>query len=163
AGALVGDGRGRVLHRERSFFGVHRVAHDPAGQFVQLYHGTTLHGQQHLDPQRRREALTYFHRSGPVGQVFTAFAGPAAPKRVAVIGLGVGTLVAYAESGQEWTYYEIDPAVEVIARSHFTFLDDAGRRGAGLRVVPGDGRLQLARDAADGAYDLFVLDAFSSD
>ena len=61
---------GVVLDTERSFFGVNRVLKDSHGGYHSLLHGTTLHGKQSLDPQRRREPLTYFHRTGPIGQVF---------------------------------------------------------------------------------------------
>jgi hypothetical protein len=44
----------------------------------------------------------------------------------------------------------------------FTYIRDAGSRGAVIRFVLGDGRLGLAR-AAERQYDLIVLDAFSSD
>jgi spermidine synthase len=81
-------------------------------------------------------------------------------REVAVIGLGVGSLAAYATDGQRWTFYEIDPAVENIARrpEYFTHLRDCGQR---CRVVIGDARLSLAR--TEEHYDVLVLDAFSSD
>jgi spermidine synthase len=60
-----------------------------------------------------------------------------------------------------WTFYEIDPAVERIARDarFFTSLQDCL---PGVPVVLGDARLSLAR-APDATYDLLVLDAYSSD
>ena len=73
-----------------------------------LMHGTTNHGAQSTDPAKRREPVTYYHRPGPIGDVFRAFP-PAAGRRVAVIGLGAGGLAAYAGTGEEWTFYEIDP------------------------------------------------------
>jgi spermidine synthase len=83
------------------------------------------------------------------------------PGEVAVIGLGIGTLAAYAQPGQHWTFYEIDPAVERIARDarYFTFLKDCGGQ---CRVVLGDARLSLAA-VAGAPYRLITLDAFSSD
>ena len=78
------------------------------------------------------------------------------------MGLGAGSLAAYAEPGQRMTYYEIDPVVAKIARDtrFFTFLEDS--RAASIAVVLGDARLRLG-DAPDHAYGLIVLDAFSSD
>ena len=61
---------GRLIHVERSFFGVVRVTHEPEQNVHRLFHGTTLHGQQSLDPALAREPSTYFTRSGPIGQVF---------------------------------------------------------------------------------------------
>jgi hypothetical protein len=82
--------------------------------------------------------------------------------RIAIVGLGAGTLAAYAHSGQRWTFYEIDPAVERIAHDPgcFTYLRDCPAES--LDIVLGDARLRL-RDAPDHAYELIVLDAFSSD
>jgi len=155
---------GRVIHRGRSFFGTLKVTEAAGGPVHRLFHGSTLHGQQSLDPSRRREPQTYFTRSGPVGQVFAAFdARPGRDAaRVAVTGVGAGTLAAYARTGQRWTFYEIDPAVVRVARDprYFTYLGDC--RASTLAVLVGDARLSM-RAAADGGFDMIVLDAFSSD
>jgi spermidine synthase len=152
---------GTVLHRERTFFGVYRVSIDASHRYRTLFHGTTLHGVEALDPARAGESLTYYHRTGPFGQAFERLSHASHAKEVAVVGLGVGTLAAYARPDQRWTFYEIDPAVERIARAPngFTFLRDCGDR---CNVVLGDARLSLARES-DRAFGLFVLDAFSSD
>jgi len=164
ASSLTQESQAQVLHRQRSFFGDLHLRHDADHRYMQMFHGTTLHGMQNLDSQTRREPLTYFHKTGPIGQLFATLTGPAAPKKVAVTGLGVGTLASYAEPGQSWTYYEIDPAVTHVADDpkYFTYLSDARKRGVKLDVVHGDARLQL-KHAAKGEYDLLVLDAFSSD
>jgi spermidine synthase len=147
-----------LLHAERTFFGVHRVTTDAAAGRRRLFHGSTLHGEQSLDEARRLEPLTYFSRTGPIGQTFDRLS--ARLQRVAVVGLGAGSLAAYAGTGQHFTFYEIDPAVERIARERefFTYLADCGDR---CEVVLGDARLSLGRDAT--LYDMIVLDAFSSD
>ena len=150
----------RTLLAERTFFGIHRVMEDRPGQFHQLLHGNTVHGAQLTDAAWRHEPLTYYTRSGPFGQGFAAL--PASLKqRVGVIGLGAGSLAAYAAGGQRWTFYEIDPVVERIARDpkYFTFLSDSA---AHLDVVLGDARLTLAR-TADRQFGLLVVDAFNSD
>jgi hypothetical protein len=160
AGSLARGRYGPVVHAERTFFGVHRVHEDPDRRRRVLMHGTTLHGAQSLDPALRHEPLAYYHRRGPFGQAFSAL--PAASRsRVAVVGLGAGALASYARSGQRWTFFEIDPAVERIARDArwFSYLSDCGER---CSVVTGDARLSLAR-APERAFDLLVLDAFSSD
>jgi spermidine synthase len=159
ANAYEGE-RGRVLQAERSFFGVHRVLLDPTGAFHVLAHGKTLHGVQNLEPVRQRESLAYYHRTGPAGDVLAHYGrGPA--RRIGAVGLGAGSLASYAEPGQTWTYFEIDPVVEKLARDerYFTFLRDSP---APPRVVLGDARLTLARQP-DAAFDLLVLDAYSSD
>jgi hypothetical protein len=116
---------------------------------------------QALAADRRQEALTYYHSTGPFGEAWRALPGAANGHRIAAVGLGIGTLASYATAGQEWTFFEIDPAIESIARTpaYFTFLETCGSR---CRVVTGDARISLSR-AAEGQYDLIVLDAFSSD
>jgi SAM-dependent methyltransferase len=161
AGRLYVGPEGHVLETQRSFFGVHRVTLDASGGYHVLLHGTTLHGMQSLDPARRREPLTYYFPSGPIGQLFAALRGEARARRVAVVGLGAGSIACYGQPGQSWTFHEIDPVVERIARDPraFTFLRDCP---PAIRVVLGDARLSLAA-ASDGAYDLVILDAYSSD
>lgn len=162
--AAQGSGSGRVLHRERSFFGVMRVQDTEDGRVRQLLHGTTLHGKQAVgDPARRREPLSYYMKDGPIGwiQGWIHASSQKQGRRVAVIGLGAGALCAYGRSGEHYAFYEIDPAVVRIARDprYFTFLADCE---AAWQIFIGDARLRL-REAAQGAYDLLVVDAFSSD
>jgi hypothetical protein len=147
-----------LLYAERTFFGVYRVTNRP-GEYRTLMHGTTLHGMEPRSGPEKGSPVTYFHPAGPYGQAFAAV--PAASgDRIGVVGLGIGALAAYAEPAQQWTFYEIDPAVERIARmgEHFTFLERCGDR---CRVVIGDARLSLARTTE--TYDVLVLDAFTSD
>ncbi len=153
-----------LLHQERTFFGVLKVKFDQELGTHQLIHGNTTHGAQWLNPDKRGEPMTYFHRKGPIGDLFSAFQGPNRRTHIAVTGLGAGTLASYTQPGQSLTYYEIDPAVVTIALdpNYFTYCEDAKQRGVDLQMVIGDGRLNMAR-AADGRYDLVVLDAFSSD
>jgi hypothetical protein len=139
---------------ERTFFGVHRVAH--AGEVTQLYHGTTLHGtQDQASPESRRQPLTYYHRAGPVGDLVSS---AESTDDLAVIGLGTGAIAAYAADGQRIVFREIDPQVAEIARSHFTYLSDSD---GDVDVVLGDGRLTL--DGVTSEYRLLLVDAFSSD
>jgi len=160
AGLLYTGGQGSLLHVERTFFGVHKVTTDEGGRFRSLYHGTTLHGRQSLD-SASAEPLTYYHRTGPIGQVFSALAEHLHSGHVGVVGLGTGSLAAYASAGQDWTFYEIDPVVVRIAQNseYFTYMRDAATN---LKVVLGDARLSLAK-APPGTFDLLVVDAFSSD
>ena len=103
----------------------------------------------------------YFSKSGPIGNLFSAVKSADLNWNVAVIGLGAGTVACYARPLQNWTFYEIDPAMVRIALDPqlFTFMHDCAPQA---RVVLGDGRLTLAR-APDHSYDLIMLDAFGSD
>jgi hypothetical protein len=154
--------RGYTLYTERNFFGSLRVTLDHERTMHELYHGTTVHGMQFLDPARQREPLAYFHRSGPCGQAMASFNSRPGLTNVAVIGLGAGTMSCYAETGQHWTYYEIDPAVIRLAQDgrYFTYLRLCTNATINFKV--GDARLRL-REAASKQFDLLVCDAFGSD
>lgn len=152
----------RVLVRKRSFFGISRVSEYTWGPTHYLFLGTTIHGVQVLSPERRREPTAYFYRTGPMGQIFeTHAAHPAAPG-VAIIGLGAGTLAAYAKPGEHWDFYEIDPIVIDIASNprYFTYLQDC--RADSKPIILGDARLRL-REARPHGYGVLIFDAFSSD
>ncbi len=138
-----------LVEQRRDFYGYYRVVDD--GVMRRFYHGNTMHGLAYDDPAREREPLLYFHRGSPLGEVFTLEKNRL--KSVAVLGLGVGSTAAYARPGQGFVFYELDPAVEDVARRRFHFLD------GGARVVTGDGRLRLA--AAKEKYDLIVVDVFT--
>lgn len=159
---LASDSDRLTLHAERSFFGIHRVMTErtATGTMHRLVNGTTLHGMQWVEPDRCDEPLSYYHRAGPAGQIFEAFAGAAGAASIGVVGLGTGALSAYAQPGQHWTYFEIDPAVVRIASNSdwFCYLDGAAVRP---RMLLGDARLSLASDTT--RYDLLVLDAYTSD
>jgi hypothetical protein len=162
AGGTYTAYHGRLLFQHRSYFGVVRVTYVPSGSCHRLIHGQTKHREQSLDPARRDEPLTYYYRMGPIGQVFATFGERFARSDIAIVGLGAGTLAAYAQAGQRRTFYEIDPIIARIARDgrYLTFLRDC--RAASTDVVLGDARLRL-RDAPERGYGLIVLDAFSSD
>ena len=151
---------GQVLYRARSFFGTYRVVEASGHQYRLLYHGTTLHGRLNLG-SGGCEPSTYYHRSGPAGSLFGLLRRTGQLRDVAIIGLGTGSLACYSDAGERWTYYEIDPLVDRIARDRalFTFL--ANSRGL-IRTVIGDGRLSMQREPAS-SFDLLVVDAFSSD
>jgi hypothetical protein len=160
---------GRILETRRNFFGVIRVTDSPNGRYRYLIHGGTLHGSQSLDPERSREPLAYYTRSGPAGSIFAAMhsktlseqAAGRRPANWAVVGLGAGTMACYLEPHESLTYYEIDPLVVNMALDtrYFTFLEQCAPQA---QIVLGDARLEL-RGAPDAGYDLIVVDAFSGD
>jgi hypothetical protein len=164
ASALFYESPGRVLHASRNFYGTHRVSSDESNSVHWLRHGSTLHGTQYTDAAHACEPLSYYHREGPLGSVFAALGSKTSgrARRVAVVGLGAGTTAAYSRAGESWTFYEIDPEVVTIARDPalFTYLSSCA--AAPVNIVTGDARLRL-REAPASAYDLIVLDAFSSD
>ena len=161
-GSMFLNGESRTLHVERNFFGVLRVTSDDDDSMHVIYHDTTLHGREFTSKERRCEPISYFHREGPLGYVFDAFRASPAPRNVAVVGLGAGAIFAHALPAENWTYYEINPAVVEIARDkrYFSYVGECAQ--VPFNVVLGDARLRL-REATDASYGLIVMDAFSSD
>lgn len=163
AGAFRADTREGVIHRTRTFFGVLTVSEEANGPSRNLQHGDVVHGVQLIsdDPARRLMPLTYYHEAGPLGSIIAACRATGPVDRVGVAGLGIGTLAAYGEPGEEYTFFEIDPAVVRIAEDTrwFTFLAESR---ATTRIVVDDARLALAREP-DASFDLLVIDAFTGD
>jgi hypothetical protein len=159
--SLLPLGSQNVLFQQRDFFGVHKVVSDPSGGRHELIDGGVIHGIQLTDPALRDIPASYYSPSGPVGDFFTAEKAASASWSVGAIGLGAGSIGCYAQPGQSWTYYEIDPTVVDIARnaSLFTFLRDCTPQA---KVTLGDGRITMT-SVPDGSYDLIVVDAFGGD
>jgi hypothetical protein len=156
-----------TLVNVRNFYGVLSVLEGEspvAGRIRGLRHGRVLHGSQLLDPERRGVPTTYYADGSGVHLAMNRHPRRRAgrPLRVAAIGQGVGAIAAWGEAGDTIRFFEINPDVDRLARSYFTYMRDS--RGA-VDVVLGDGRLSLERDVApDGTarrYDVIVLDAFS--
>ncbi|RTL75235.1 MAG: class I SAM-dependent methyltransferase [Bradyrhizobiaceae bacterium] len=152
----------------RSFFGVHKIVVTPGGQYHVLMHGTTIHGAEKFlndDGTRvtgRPEPISYYHSDGGIGRAIAAIrARKGGPLRVAVIGLGAGTLACQAKPGETWKFFEIDQTMVDTARNpkYFTYLSACM---PDIKPVIGDARLTFAREP-DAAYDLIVVDAYSSD
>lgn len=151
-----------VDFRARSFFGVTEVQRPPGEARVVLFNGTTVHGTQSTNPDLLRTATTYYGPDGPAGDLFATLGDAGrANESVGVVGLGAGTLAAYATQDMTMSFFEIDPIVINVASDsrYFTYLSGAPRPP---RVVLGDARLLLEREPA-GGFDLLILDAFSSD
>ena len=169
AGCSMSLVEGQTMDKARGFFGVNEVAYDPDSDFRWLVNGRTIHGLQRASQSENPEPLSYFHRLGPMGDIFSLKQLPADAK-VAVVGLGVGSIASYAKAGQHFDFYEIDPVVVRMAQDpkHFNYLSSCK---AEQRVILGDARIQLGLvDSPDPAkrdekfqYDLLILDAFSSD
>lgn len=147
----------------RNFYGVIKVYDRPAFVPGQQYtlrvfrHGTTVHSTQILDKGLENIPTSYFSMLGPLGDVFKTFK----PQKVAVMGLGAGTLACYASPTSQFTFLELDPAVIEMAKSQFTFLSRC-KGAVPHRIIPGDGRLELAKLTGE-KFDIIILDAFSSD
>jgi hypothetical protein len=140
----------------------------PNGQYHVLMHGTTIHGAQKFQNDDgtpvtgRPEPISYYHKDGGIGQAITAIRErKGGPIRVAVIGLGAGTLTCASAPGENWKFFEIDQSMVDTARDpkYFTYIKNCE---PDLKPVMGDARLTFAREP-DGIYDLIIVDAYSSD
>ncbi|MDP1866082.1 MAG: fused MFS/spermidine synthase, partial [Bradyrhizobium sp.] len=159
------DGRVETV---RSFFGVHKIVVTSNGQYHVLMHGTTIHGAEKYQNDDgtpvtgRPEPITYYHKDGGIGQAIAAIRErKGSPLRVAVIGLGSGTLACAAEPGETWKYFEIDQTMVDTAKDpkYFSFISKCD---PDMKPVIGDARLTFAKEPA-GIYDLIIVDAYSSD
>lgn len=177
-----------TIYEDRSFFGVIRVREyvsdlDNGAKRIEhtLVHGSTNHGAQWaeleedvadprlrwLEAKKGREPITYYFRTGPVGQVFEHPTDPVQTRQIGVIGLGTGTTAAWARPGQRLTYFEIDPMIVRVSHAPqlFTWVNDARANGVDVRVELGDARITLEDDerVPPASLDLLIVDAFSSD
>lgn len=149
-------------HVQRNFYGMLRIQDE--GDFTdqtrvrQLLNGVINHGQQFLHPFRRKQATTYYCAESGAGQAIATRKDGVA-QRVGVIGLGAGTLASYGRRGDEYHFYEINPAVIRYAEGEFTFLSDSP---ANKQIHLGDARLTLERQRPMG-FDVLLVDAFSGD
>ncbi len=164
---FANDGRdGRVITQERSFFGVLRtrvLREDGEGAPLRvLMHGTTIHGAQLVGPILSRQPLTYYHPRTALGEAILAGLSLNERSNVALIGLGAGATACLTQSFDTLTIFEIDPAMVRLSAGpggDFTYVEQCQ---PGARIELGDARLQIAEEPA-GAFDVIVVDAFSSD
>lgn len=155
-----------ILFRERSFFGVLTIrSFENYGKRIHtLQHGGILHGEQRYnEPTDRLEARSYYHKNGPLGDVMDIMAEKKDSFSTAAIGLGTGSVAAYGQANRPITFFEIDAAVEAIARnpSYFSYVSDCLERGGPLGVKLGDARVTMAKTS--DVFDVMIIDAFSSD
>ena len=142
----------------RNFYSVlkTRETEEPT-PFRSLVHGGIMHGGQLMSPQYRLRPSSYFGTSSGYGRMFASL--PDTPRKVGVIGLGAGSIIAYARKGDTFRFYEINPQVVDVANREFTFMQDTPAK---IEVVLGDGRLSLEREPSQ-QFDVLAMDAFSGD
>jgi len=165
----------RALVRVRNFYGVLQVEDriapgvvleqgnsrqflDPDPHYRDLINGTIEHGIQFLAASRRMETTTYYGPESGVAMALQA-AGKNGPLKAGIVGLGAGTIAAYGRSGDQYTFYEINPLVVELANNQFSFLRQSPAK---ITVVPGDARLSLEKQSSQ-QFDILAVDAFTSD
>lgn len=161
----------------RNFYGALTVKRqhpgDPQLDAYALEYGEVLHGFEFSAPERQLIPTSYYAKDSGLGLLFercfhigaSPCGIPSSNLRIGVIGLGVGTTAAYAQSGDYVRFYEINPAVVQFAsdKRYFHYL---AKTPANHDVVVGDARLSLENELKQGSpqnFDLFVVDAFSGD
>lgn len=158
------------LFTDRNFYGVVRLKNvqigGPGMDGIQMTHGMTVHGVQFVLEQFRDQPTTYYTEHSGIGLGILHSPHRGQGMRIGVLGLGTGTLAAYGQPGDVYRFYEINPMVIELAKGnggYLTFLKDSP---ASVEIVPGDARLSLEREFADGTrqnFDLLTLDTFDSD
>ncbi len=155
----------QTLSASRNFYGTLKVLDylpgDEEDNYRLLLHGATTHGIQFMKPEKSVMPTTYYGDASGVGLAINQL--PQGPRRLGLVGLGTGTLAAYGRKGDYLRIYEINPAVEQLAREQFKYLEYCQAK---VDVLMGDARLVMEREvlaAQTQNFDLLALDAFSSD
>lgn len=146
----------------RNFYGALRVKQNfgyPGAILRTLTNGNVEHGTQIFGTDKQRHTpTTYYAEDSGIGLALR-FCCDGQPRKIGVIGLGAGTIAAYGKLGDHIQFYDINPAVEPIARNVFTYIRDSG---AQVSVITGDARTSLAAEPPQ-RFDVLAVDAFSGD
>lgn len=155
-------GNQHILEMSRNFFGVLTIleenADDPARHKRLMQHGSTFHGLQFIAADKQSLPTSYYSPESGIGLLLRHWPKDS-PRRIGVVGLGVGTIAAYGNEGDLVRFYEINPEVIRMARQYFSYLDNSA---ADIEVVLGDARVSMTYEPPQ-QYDVLALDAFSSD
>jgi spermidine synthase len=153
---------------ERNFYGIIRTYsgwdEDFGDEYRALMHGRVEHGFQYLSPEHSGTAVSYYGPNSGIGLTVRHFP-KSHGRRIGVVGLGVGTVAAFAEPGDEIRFYEINPAIVRLATEDFRYLEECTAR---WDIAFGDARIVLENELREAGgrgrgYDLLVLDAFAGD
>ena len=153
-----------TVELSRNFYGILSVKDVEVNGVVErrLIDGTTSHGTQSLNAELADIPMSYYRKDSGVALALQhLFLTPQV--NVGLIGLGAGTLATYGRRGDSYTFYELNPNVERMARQYFTYIDNSK---ANVEVIIGDGRVTLQKELDNGdanAFDVLVVDAFSGD
>jgi SAM-dependent methyltransferase len=155
-----------ILALDRNFYGVTQVTAQGIDDDyrTELVHGSTIHGIQYQAESKKRIPTTYYVEDSGVGVALRNHPARPAPLKIGGIGLGIGTIAAYGQPGDEFIFYEINPmVVEIAEGKHFSFMADSPAK---ISTVLGDARISLENEFAESGshqFDLLVVDAFNSD
>ena len=146
-----------VMTHYRDLYGHIMVKTD--ARSVVLSSDTTTHGSQlTMNAAARKRPTLYYTESTGVGRTIERLQAKRGSMKVGVMGLGAGTLAAYARPPDIYDFWDIDPKAFRVARSNFTFVAESAGK---IDLVEQDGRKALEDSKSD--YDLIVIDAFTGD
>jgi SAM-dependent methyltransferase len=150
------------IYRVRNFYGTLRVDETDNAFFSarvrNLTHGIIEHGREVFRGDLVDQPTTYYGRNSGVG-IAIQLCCPDHARRIGVIGLGTGTIAAFGRPGDVIRFYDLNPAVEPVARNLFTYVRHSK---ATIEVVTGDARVSMMRESPQH-YDVIAIDAFSGD
>jgi hypothetical protein len=134
--------------------------------YNRVYMGRQYHSTK-AEPTLNRLPTTYFHDKSPIGIVLKdakSFPKKAEPP-VAVLGMDVGTLAAYAQPGQTFHFTERVPTFVKLSlpekgKPIFTFVQDALDRGAKVKIFEGEPRAMLEKHGPDKFYKVIVIETY---
>jgi len=147
---------GKTIRSYRNYYGIYKITVSQG--VLKLMNGTTMHGVQYITKDRvaRLEPLSYYHRGTPVGKLLIG--NHLATQRIGIVGLGVGTLSAYGNTGEEMDFFELDPDLAVFVNI-FDYLKNSLAK---VNYYYDDARLAINKTPL-GHYDMLIVDAFSGD
>lgn len=166
----IEDFRNDAVVVARNFYGVLTVEEqyvdNPELRLLKLRHGRIVHGFQYQAASKRDLPTSYYNNRSGIGLAILKHPRHANGLKIGVVGLGVGTIAAFAHAGDSVRFYDINPEVVRLSLGPhrvFTYLADCTGK---VQVVQGDARLSLERELAQGrpqGFDVLGVDAFSSD
>lgn len=151
--------RENQVFKSRNYYGIYTVTDYPQARYLASY--TTFHGAQFRGVNKQDIPAMYYGPTTAVGRILGS--EHLNLERVGVVGLGTGTLAAYAKDTQIFDFFELDPRMVTIARKYFTYLDRAKGK---VNITLGDGRIALQKLSAssrEGVFDILIMDAYSAD
>ncbi len=153
------------VYRSRNFYGVLSVKDVTLDGVTErrLIDGSTSHGTQYQNAATKSQPLSYYRPDTGAAHALALKSAEKGPIKAGFIGLGAGTLAAYGNAGDQYRFYELNPAVVNVAQQHFSYLSDSK---AQISLVEGDGRVSLQQELTQGQaqqFDVLVIDAFAGD
>lgn len=150
------------LYQGRNFYGAISVEDqthltEPDRSYRGFYNGNVTHGFQLTSEGNQQLPVTYYGPNSGAGETIEYAKARQPSLRIAVVGLGAGSLAAYCRKEDHIDFYEINPEVIRVAETFFTFIKDCK---ATTNLILGDGRLKI-EDSNSPPYDIILLDAFT--